>query len=214
MRIGLEHIRAHIPRHDGTKEAAGHTDQHGAAPRWPTPADSTTSPEALGLEQRVSQLQGPSGWLQRLARSASRGRDGEGVNSVSAVVCAIRVRAVAREGILASIPARPVPRKVARWPLPRLEKFLHLFMSTRIKKTAVNQMIAAAPGTIAKLREAKKMEGSRGGAGGSARQESWQHSKTNTQHWSRFSDPRGMDPRIFLLWRKRIRLRFFALFGR
>ena len=31
---------------------------------------------------------------------------------------------------------------------------------------------------------------------------------------ARFSDPRGMDPRIFLLWRKRIRLRFFALFGR
>ena len=53
-----------------------------------------------------------NGWLQRLARSASRGRDGEGVNSVSAVACAIGVRAVAREGILASIPAGPVPRKV------------------------------------------------------------------------------------------------------
>ena len=38
---------------------------------------------------------------ERLARSASRGRDGEGGNSVSAIVCAIRVRAVAGEGILA-----------------------------------------------------------------------------------------------------------------
>ena len=122
-------------------------------------------------------------------------------------MCAIEVRAVAGKGVRASIPARPVPRKVARWPFAPLVKFLHLFMSTRIKKTAVNQMIAARPGRIAKLREAKKMEGARGGAGGSARQESWQHSKTNTQHWSRFSDPRGMDPRIFLLWKKRISAR-------
>ena len=71
--LGLDSIiHAHIPRHDGTNEAAGHTDQHGAAPRRPTPADSTTSPEALRLEQRVSQQPAPSGQVQRLARSASR----------------------------------------------------------------------------------------------------------------------------------------------
>ena len=51
-------------------------------------------------------------WLQRLARSASRGRDGEGGNSVSAVVCKIEVRAVAGKGVRASTAARPVSRKV------------------------------------------------------------------------------------------------------
>ena len=64
----------------------------------------------------------------------SRGRDGEGVNSVSAVVCAIRVRAVAREGILASIAASPVTRNVKQRPASSAVKFLLSFLSTRTKK--------------------------------------------------------------------------------
>ena len=76
-------------------------------------------------------------------------------------------------------------------------------------------MIAAAPGTIAKLREAKKMEGSRGGAGGSARQESWHSIQRPYATLVPVLGPTWpMDPRIFLLWKKRIRLRFFALQGR
>ena len=103
--------------------------QDGPPPPTPPPhprlwaSSSATASSQLQLQRML-----------RLARSASRGRDGEGGNSVSAVVCAIEVRAVAGKGVRASIPARPVPRKVARWPFAPLVKFLHLFLSTRTKK--------------------------------------------------------------------------------
>ena len=146
---------------------------------------------------------------ERLARSASRGRDGEGGNSVSAIVCAIRVRAVAGEGILACH-----SESKESWPASSACEISSSFPEHKDK------IDSGQSNDRSKARENRKTPRGRkngGRAWWSRRQREARilaAFKDYTQHWCRFSDPRGMDPRIFLLWKKRIRLRFLALQAR